>query len=85
MKDTNIESSKSTFKEAVSMIQNTSKDDLEELIAQWIHNKRNREILRLRFIDGIRYDELAEKFDLSVTRVKEIVRKSACAISAHIM
>jgi DNA-directed RNA polymerase specialized sigma24 family protein len=35
--------------------------------------KRNREILKDRFIEGLTFEELAEKHDLSVTMVKKIV------------
>ena len=35
--------------------------------------RRNREIIKDRFIEGLTFEELAEKHDLSVTMVKKIV------------
>ncbi len=35
--------------------------------------KRNREIMKSRFIDGLTFEELAEKYDLSTTMIKNIV------------
>ena len=46
------------------------------LIDEWIRNKRNREILKRRLIDGICFEPLAEEFGLSVRQTKNIVYKS---------
>ena len=43
------------------------------LIDERIHHERNRRILRRRLIDGIRFEPLAEEFDMSVVQVKRIV------------
>lgn len=51
-----------------------SRDRLDGLIEQYIHKKRDREILRRRWFDGIHYEPLAEEFGLSVRWVKDIVR-----------
>ena len=60
-----------------------SRKELEELIDQWIHNERNRRIMRRRLIDGVRFEQLAEEFDLSVTQVKNIVYKGRSRILQH--
>lgn len=49
---------------------------LSELIDEWVHNERNRSILKRRLIDGVCFEPLAEEFDLSVRQVKNIVYKS---------
>ena len=46
------------------------------LIDEHIHNCRDRDILKSRYIDGLTYERLAEKYDLSTQRVKTIVYKS---------
>lgn len=56
-------------------IENVSRDELENLIDQYIHNERNRAILKRRLLDGICYEPLAEEFDLSDRQVKNIVYK----------
>lgn len=49
--------------------------EINYFIDEWIHNERNRKILKRRLIDGITYERLAEEFDLSVRRIKTIVYK----------
>lgn len=45
----------------------------ENLIDEWIFNERDRELLKRRLLDGIKYEDLAEEFDMSVRQVKKIV------------
>ena len=52
-----------------------SNSEITRLIDEYIHNERNRAILKRRLIDGICYEPLAEEFDLSVRQVKNIVYK----------
>lgn len=48
----------------------------EALIDRWIFNQRDREILKRRLLDGIRFEPLAEEFNLSTRQVQKIVYKS---------
>lgn len=52
-------------------------NEISNLIDLWINSERNRKILKRRLIDGIRYEPLAEEFDLSVRQVKNIVYKES--------
>ena len=61
-----------------------SNSDIEKAINEWIHNKRNRDILHDRLIDGIVFDKIAEKYDLTPQQVKNIVRKGKETVFAHI-
>lgn len=54
------------------------------LIDEYIHNERNRKILKRRLIDGICYEPLAEEFDLSVRRVKSIIYKNQDVLFRHV-
>lgn len=54
------------------MIEYTN-SQIAAVIDEVIHSKRDREILKARFIDGLCYEPLAEMFDLSVRQVKNIV------------
>ena len=47
---------------------------MQELIREYIHSERDREILSRRLIDHETYQDLAEDFDLSVRHVGNIVR-----------
>ena len=49
---------------------------MERLIAEHIHNERDRELLKRRLVDGITYEKLSEEFELSTQRVKTIVYKA---------
>lgn len=49
--------------------------ELKHLIDEYVHNKRYREILYSHFIDGETFESIAEKFELSTTRIKTIVYK----------
>ena len=49
--------------------------EITALIREYVHNERNREILKRRLIDGRTYEQLAEEFDLSPRQVKNIVYK----------
>ena len=45
----------------------------EDLIDQHIFNERDRKLIKRRLLDGIHYEPLAEEFELSVQRTKDIV------------
>lgn len=54
---------------------NLPAEEIESLVDRWIHSERNRKIIKRRLIDGIRYEPLAEEFELSERHIKDIVRK----------
>lgn len=49
-----------------------SSEQVLYLIDQWIHNERNRKLMKRRYIDGIGFEALSEEFDLSVRQTKNI-------------
>lgn len=51
------------------------KSVIVNLADEFVWNARNKEMLLLK-MDGYTYEEIAEKFNLSVQRTKEIVCKS---------
>ena len=51
--------------------------ELIALIDEYIHNERNRHLLKRRLIDGIIFEDLAEEFDLSVRQTKRIVYRES--------
>lgn len=54
-----------------------------ELIGEYIHNARDRDILRDNLIDGLSYGELAGKYHLSYERIKTIIRKGKITVFRH--
>ena len=49
---------------------------IRTLIDEHIHSERDRDILKARYIDGKRFCELAEIFNLSDRQVQNIVYKA---------
>lgn len=49
---------------------------IEHMIDEYVHNERDRQIMKRRFIDGVVFEKLSEEFDLSTQRVKAIVYKN---------
>lgn len=60
-----------------------SRTYIENLIDEWILNERDRNLLKRRMIDGIRFEPLAEEFNLSVRHTKRIVYKLQEKIFKH--
>ena len=59
----------------------------EGLIDQWIigrNAERDRAMLKRRLLDGVKYESLAEEFDLSVQRVQAIIYKKQSKIFSKI-
>jgi DNA-directed RNA polymerase specialized sigma24 family protein len=61
-----------------------SRSEIEYIIDEWIHNERDRKILKRRLLDGITYERLAEEFDLSTQSIKMIMYKWRNTLSEHI-
>lgn len=55
------------------LMENLTTSEVSHLIDEKIFSERDRAILKRRLIDGIRYEPLAEEFNLSVRQVKTIV------------
>lgn len=56
---------------------------IEIIINEYIHKKRDREILKRKLIDGITYEKIAEEFELSSTQVKRIIKKNKLILSKY--
>ena len=61
-----------------------SRSDVSNLIDEWIFSARDRNIMRMRWLDGLKYDDIADEMDLSVRRVKTIVYKCEERLFKHI-
>ena len=66
------------------MIPEYTNSQIANLIDEYIHSERDRNILKRRLIDGLTYERLAEEFDLSVRQTKKIVYKSEELLFQHI-
>lgn len=48
---------------------------IESLISEYIHSKRDRHIMHLRLVDGFTYEQIAEAVGMSVTQITRIVKR----------
>ena len=65
------------------MIEYTN-SQIDRLINEYIHNQRDRAILKSRYIDGLTYEALSEKYDLSVKQIRNIILKSEMVLFKHL-
>lgn len=65
------------------MIEYTN-SDISHIIDEYIHNELYRNVLKSRYIDGLTYEKLAEKYDRSVKNIKDIIRKNEYTIFKHL-
>ena len=63
---------------------NYTNSQIREIIAEYIHNERDRRILERRLIDGVTFERLAEEFDMSVSQMKRIIQKKSRELFRHI-
>ena len=50
-----------------------SRSEWEHLINEYIFSERDRAIIKRRLLDGVRFEPLAEEFELSVQHTRTIV------------
>lgn len=62
-----------------------SRSQWEKLIDEWIFSERDRKLLKRRLLDGIRFEQLADEFNMSVRQVKAVVYKESDKLFAHIV
>ena len=61
-----------------------SNSQIREIISEYIHSERDRNIMNRRLVDDVTIERLAEEFQLSVSQVKRIVWKHSETIYKHI-
>ena len=55
-----------------------------EAIAEWIHDERDRKIMERRLCDHVKFEALAEEFDMSTKQIKNIVYKLQERLFSHL-
>lgn len=64
-----------------------SRTEIESAIDEWIvgrNAQRNREILKSRLIDGLTFEALSEKYDMSVRQIQNVVYKTQEILFKHL-
>lgn len=65
------------------MIEYTN-SQITQVIMEHVHSERDRNIMIDRLVNGMCYEPLAEKYDLSVSQVKRIINKLQMVVFKHI-
>lgn len=64
-----------------------SNSELAMLIDEWVrglHAERNREMLKDRLINGMLFESLAEKYNLSVRSTQNIIYRASEQLFKHV-
>ena len=64
-----------------------SNENINRVIDNYINGfkaYRNKQILKSRLIEGMTFEDLAEKYDMSVMQIKNIVYRNMEIISKHL-
>lgn len=61
-----------------------SNSQIRDVISEWIHSERDRIILSDRMIDGMTFEQIAEKHDMSVRQIKNIVYRLQAQLFRHL-
>lgn len=68
------------------MIEDLSYPEMEKLVDEWIHNGRNRELVKRKIHNtDITFEQLAEEYKLSVTRTKVIVKEAKALLNRKLL
>lgn len=55
-----------------------------KLIDEWVFNEQHREILKLNLLDGVKFGEIAYRYQCSEDKIKRIVYKNCEKLFKHI-
>lgn len=65
-------------------LDNITNSEIDHLISEYLHSQRDREVLHLRLVDGLTYEKIADKMDMSVRQIKNIVYKAEVKLFKHL-
>lgn len=68
----------------IEKIDSYSNYELAEMIDQYVRGERARAMLKRRLIDRVRFERLAEEFDVSTRHCKNIVYKAQEQLFKHL-
>ena len=65
-------------------LDNITNSEIDHLIAEYIHSERDRDILHLRLVDGLTYEKIADRKDMSVRQIKNIIYRAEARLFKHL-
>ena len=60
------------------------RSEIEHIIDEWCFDHRHREILKLRYLDGLTHEEIAEIENMSARQIQRIIKKQGPKVLRHI-
>lgn len=60
------------------------RSEIEHIIDEWCFDRKHREILKFRYLDGLTHEEIAEIENISDRQVKRIIKKQGSKVLRHI-
>lgn len=61
-----------------------SRSEIAWLIEEYLFSARDREIAKSRWIDGLTFEEISTRYDISVRQAKTIVRNARERVLSHV-
>lgn len=61
-----------------------SRSQITFLIEEYVFSARDREMLKLRLLDGFTYEKIAEQFELTPRQTVNIIRKARETVFRHV-
>jgi DNA-directed RNA polymerase specialized sigma24 family protein len=65
-------------------VKDISNSEISAIIDEYVRGERDRRIMKLRLIDCLTYEKIAEKVDMSVRQIKNIVYKHEMTVYRHL-
>lgn len=63
---------------------NVPRSEVETIIDEWVFREKYRQIIKLKFLDGLSHEQIAERVDMSDRQVKRIVYKYGDKALCHV-
>lgn len=57
---------------------------IKELIREYLHSERDRRVLYDRLVNGLTFETLSEKYEMSPRQMRTIVHKNETILFRHI-
>lgn len=73
-----------TAKDIQAAMQGHSRDELFNIIDQYIHSERDRALMKRRLHDRVSIETLSEEFEMSPRRCFEVVKHNRSLIIVHL-
>ena len=68
----------------LELFEDVPNDKIEMTINQWVKGSRNRELMHDRLIEYMTYERIAEKYDLTLRYVQDLIYRLEKTVFKHL-